>query len=218
MTRSMPATTTAVAGPASVGPACVARRTDELLMVAREAAQGSPGAVRTLVMHVGPAMLMTVRKILGNGHPDVDDVAQDAIIALLDALTGFRGESSVMTFAHRVALLTALAARRKNATRQKYHHVAALEPETTSSTQSPQSLLVAKQRRTVVLKLLDELPESTAEALGLHFILGMTVEEIAGVANVPENTVWSRLRLGKQALRRRLVVDDKIADFLAGGE
>jgi len=195
-----------------------ARRVDELLLVAREAAQGSAPAARTLVLHVGPAMLMTIRKILGPSHPDVDDVAQDAVLALLDALSTFRGDSSVMTFAHRVALLTSLAARRKSATRQKYHHFAALELEIDLSYSSPQSILLAKRRRELLLQLLDDLPEATAEALALHFVLGMTVEEIAEVACAPENTVWSRLRLGKQALRRKLSTDSTIADFLAEAE
>lgn len=216
MTRDMPAR--APATPAVMSHVGSPRRADELFAVARDAAQGVSSAVRTLVLHVGPAMLMTVRKILGNGHPDVDDVAQDAVIALLNAIGGFRGESSVMTFAHRVALLTALAARRKNVTRQKYHQVAALESDGEPRSQSPQALLVSKQRRVVVLQLLDELPEPTAEALGLHFVLGMTVEEIAEVAGVPENTVWSRLRLGKQALRRRLVENDQMAELLEEAE
>jgi RNA polymerase sigma-70 factor (ECF subfamily) len=199
-------------------PVSAVRRPDELLLVAREAAKGSPTAVRTLVMHIGPAILMTVRKILGSTHPDVDDVAQDAVIALLDALATFRGESSVMTFAHRVALLTALAARRKNATRQKYLNVVALEQPADSHQASPQSLLLAKRRREVLLRLLDDLPDTTAEALALHFVLGMTVEEIADVANAPENTIWSRLRLGKQALRKRLSADNQVAALLGETE
>ncbi|MGC4065533.1 MAG: RNA polymerase sigma factor [Polyangiaceae bacterium] len=199
-------------------PVSAVRRTDELLLVAREAAKGSSTAVRTLVMHVGPAILMTVRKILGSTHPDVDDVAQDAVIALLDALATFRGESSVMTFAHRVALLTALAARRKNATRQKYLNVVALEQPAETHQASPQSLLLAKRRREVLLRLLDDLPDTTAEALALHFVLGMTVEEIAAVANAPENTIWSRLRLGKQALRKRLSADSQVAALLGEAE
>lgn len=196
----------------------VSRRHDDLLLVAREAATGSAAAVRTLVMHVGPPMLATVRKVLGAHHPDVDDVAQDSVIALLDALPGFRGDSSVMTFAHRVALLTALAARRRTATRQKYVDSAAAQLEPTTERSTPQSVLMAKRRRALLLQLLDELPQPIAEALALHFVLGMTVDEIAANCSAPENTVWSRLRLGKQSLRRKLAEDGAIADILAGAE
>jgi RNA polymerase sigma-70 factor (ECF subfamily) len=163
-------------------------------------------------------MLMTVRKILGAGHPDLDDVAQDAVIALLNALGTFRGESTVLTFAHRIALLTALAARRRNATRQRYHHTAALEYDYEVEHKSPQSLLLAKRRREQLMALLDELPTATAEALALHFVLGMTVDEIAEAAQSPQNTIWSRLRLGKQALRRKLTTNQNVAVLLAEPE
>jgi len=35
-------------------------------------------------------------------------------------------------------------------------------------------------------------------------MLGYSVEEIAAASSVPKNTVWSRLRLGKQRLRLKL--------------
>ncbi len=194
------------------------QRHDELLLVAREASAGSKAAVRTLLMHVGPALLATVRKVLGPHHPDVDDVVQDSVIALLDALSGFRGDSSVMTFAHRVAMLTALAARRRFATRLKHVNSAAAQLDPATERATPQSVLFAKRRRDVLLQLLDELPPPTAEALALHFVLGMTVDEIAAACSARENTVWSRLRLGKQALRRKLAESGTIADILAGAE
>jgi RNA polymerase sigma-70 factor (ECF subfamily) len=56
----------------------------------------------------------------------------------------------------------------------------------------------------VVLALLDELSPQVAEALALHFMLGHSVEDIARSSGLSQHTVWSRLRLGKQALRRRL--------------
>jgi RNA polymerase sigma-70 factor (ECF subfamily) len=120
-----------------------------------------------------------------------------------------------MTFAQRVALLTALAARRKATARSKYIADTDGDSEGTSGADTPQSILLAKRRREVLLKLLDELPEATAEALALHFVLGMTIDEIASAANAPVNTIWSRLRLGKQALRRKLETDASAAAVLA---
>lgn len=196
----------------------VVRRPDELLAVARQAADGSGPAVRALIMHVGPAMLSAVRKILGHAHPDLDDVMQDAAIALLDALATFRADCSVLTFARRVALLTALSARRKSMTRYKYQQSVLPDSEFESDTVSPQSALVAKQRREMLLRCLDDLPPATAEALALHFVLGMTVEEIAATTNSPENTVWSRLRLGKQSLRRRVTLDSGADELLEAAE
>jgi RNA polymerase sigma-70 factor (ECF subfamily) len=57
-----------------------------------------------------------------------------------------------------------------------------------------------------------------AQALALHFILGYTVEEIATVASAPQNTIWSRLRLGKKALRKTLRNDPTLAELFGGLE
>ena len=194
-------------------------RPDELLPLARAATEDADAAA-TLVGALCGGMLRIVRKVLGRGHPDVDDVTQDAVIALLTALLTFRGECSVEHFANRIALLTALAARRRARTRAR-----TVEPETdsfadvaadadTGEHASPLATTVAARRRMLVRQLLDELPDVIAEALASHFILGYTVDEIAASSSVPANTVWSRLRLGKQALRRKLERDAELAEML----
>ena len=81
---------------------------------------------------------------------------------------------------------------------------------------SPLDLALAARRRAVVSGLLDELPQVIAESLALHFFLGYTVDEIAETEAVSPNTIWSRLRLGKQALRRRLAGDATLAEMLRG--
>jgi RNA polymerase sigma factor (sigma-70 family) len=195
-------------------------RADELSPLAR-AANDDPDAAATLVGALCGGMLRIVRKVLGRRHPDVDDVTQDAVIALLSALMTFRGECCVEHFANRIALLTALAARRRARARAR-----TVEPETESFDEvaaaeagdhaSPLGIAVAARRRLLVRQLLDELPDPIAEALASHFILGYTVDEIAAASSVPANTVWSRLRLGKQALRRKLERDTELAEMLRG--
>src|SRR5437868_4462751 len=87
-------------------------RPDELLALALAAARGDGGAAGSLLIHVGGSMLIVVRKVLGRSM-DVDDVVQDAVIGFIQGLPTFRGECSVLHFAKRIALLTALASRRR---------------------------------------------------------------------------------------------------------
>ncbi|HEY4016609.1 MAG TPA: RNA polymerase sigma factor [Polyangiaceae bacterium] len=191
---------------------------DELLPLARAAAAHDATAASSLVVHVAPLMLRVVRSVLGARHPDVEDVAQDAVIQLLASLPAFRGESTVLYYAGRIALFTALGSRKREETR-----VSRLDPEGPSEQladhagASPLAEAIANRRREVLLRLLDELPKPMAEALALHFVLGYTVEEIAKAANVSVHTVWSRLRLGKEALLRRLERDRRLADLERGG-
>ena len=192
---------------------------DELAGLARAAAAGDPDAASTLVMHLGGSMFAIVRRVLGRRHADVDDAAQDAVIALLGALPRFRNECGVTHFAHRIALLTALAALRRARVRQRFtdgRGDGELDAEA-DDVASPWATTVSTRRRVLVRQLLDELPDVIAEALALHFILGYTVDEIAEAAAISPNTVWSRLRLGKQALRRKLEGDARLAELLEVG-
>ena len=185
--------------------------------MAHAVALGNPEAAATLVAHVGAPMLAAVRRVMGPRNSDVDDVAQDAVIALLGALETFRGECSVVHFAQRIAVLTALTARRRLRLERRCADpdAPALEsvPEPDDRGHSPWAAAVSRRRRELVQQLLDELPDVLAEALALHFAFGYTVEEIAATASISPNTVWSRLRLGKRALRRKLGRDPQLKDL-----
>jgi RNA polymerase sigma factor (sigma-70 family) len=190
-------------------------RPDELAPLARAAAAGDPEAAATLVAHVGRSMLTVVRKVLGRENAEVDDVAQDAVMALLGTLASFRGECSVLHFSSRVALLTALSARRRLRLRARWSDDSSPPEELVDGgLSSPLATAQAGRRRELVRDLLDELPDVIAEALALHFVLGYTVDEIAEAAAVSPNTVWSRLRLGKSALRRKLEGNPRLAELL----
>jgi RNA polymerase sigma factor (sigma-70 family) len=201
----------------AIGGVAERSRPDQLFELASGAAGGNAEAAATLVLHVGGSMLRVVRKVLGRRHPDVDDVTQDSVIALLSALATFRGECSVERFSQRVALLTALAARRRMQFRDRHTESDGTPvEEAAAEDSSPLASTVAGRRRQLVRQLLGELPDVIAEALAMHFILGYTVDEIAAAASVPANTVWSRLRLGKQALRRKLDNDLRLVEALEG--
>jgi RNA polymerase sigma factor (sigma-70 family) len=188
---------------------------DELLPLARAAADGDPAAAATLIEHVGGSMLTVVRRVLGDGHTDVEDVAQESAIAFLGMLSKFRGECRVSHFANRVARITALEKRHRLSIRHRWWELAGhnLESVPDERLPSPLATMVSRRRRALVRRLLGELPPVIAEALALHFLLDHTVEEIAAMASVSSNTVWSRLRLGKKALRRKLQRYERMAEL-----
>lgn len=200
-----------------VGPG--ARRPDELLSLARSAAERDPTAASTLVLQVGGAMLSTVRQVLGPGHPETEDVTQEAVIAFLNSLKDFRGECSTRRYAQRVALFTALDARRRLvAQRRLIDSDQVMEDLPAVSPSTPLGDALSARRREILRKVLDSLPDVIAQALALHFVLGYTVDEIATATASPPNTIWSRLRLGKQALRRLFAADAQLSDIFGGEE
>ena len=189
---------------------------DRLAVLARTAAAGNAAALRTLVASVTPALLRAVRGVLGARHPDVEDVVQEAALAIVQALPGFRFESTVLHFSCRVAVFTALAARRRFKVRGEGLHdeLSAVDELEVGGAERPDDHLAAARRRVLLRELCADLPDAQAEALILHVVLGFTIEEVADAAEVPANTVRSRLRLCKDALRTRIASDARLQELL----
>src|SRR5271165_2748674 len=101
---------------------------DPLAALATAAMRGEAQAVQTLLLSVTPAMLRAVRGVLAVDHPEVEDVLQEATMGLLGALPSFRRQCTVLHFACRIGVLTALAARRRLRGRRDTHCEADEEP------------------------------------------------------------------------------------------
>ncbi len=204
-------------GPAT-GRGREARASDPLHQVAALARAGDAGAQRTLLIAVGPAMLKVVRGVLGSTHPDVEDTLQEAMVAVHFALSGFRGECTTLHFACRIAVQTAMNARRRAGHRVK--HTPSSPPAELAhlarDDRSPAELLLAERRREELRRLVAELPEPQAEVLALHSVLGYTIEETAQVTAAPIDTVRSRLRNALAKLRARLQRDRALLEVVRG--
>ena len=188
---------------------------DELARVAREAARGDQAALRTFLTTMTPQLLRVVRRVLGAQHPDLEDVAFEAAYAVLEALPRFRGEGTVRHFACRVAVLTALNVERRDAASKRAHQRDQADPEQVASeVPSPHERALTNSLVPIVRELVTTLPEALAEALSLHVILGYTVGEIAASAGVPVETVRSRLRLAKRALRKRALRSPSLREVM----
>ena len=192
--------------------------TDPLAELGSAAVKGDAMARRTLIMALGPSLLRAVRGVLGAQNPEVEDVLQEAMLAVDSALPKFRGECWLVHYASRVAVQTAMNARRRASYR--LHYSPSTPPheldELASEQDSPAVSQAIAERRQTLRRLLDELPETQAEVLVLHVILGYSVEECAKVTHVPVNTVRSRLRQALAVLRARVCASDALLEVLKG--
>lgn len=189
---------------------------DELLPLALAAANGDVPALRTLLTSLTPSILRMVRRVIGASHPDVEDVAQECTVELVHALPRFRGESSVRHFATRVALRTAMNARRRQRAAKRNHGLATeLEPEETAGYGSaPDALVASRVGVELARELCDALPPPQAEALALHCVLGYTMSEVASICGAPLETVRSRLRTAKAALVALALADPRLRELV----
>jgi RNA polymerase sigma-70 factor (ECF subfamily) len=194
------------------------RPEDPLGPLATAAAGGDRAAQRTLLVAVGPSLLRVVRGVLGRQHPDVEDTVQEAMVSLHLALVGFRGECTTLHFACRIAVQTALNARRRSGYRTR--HTPNAEPmelaELARDERSPAEALEAAACRHALRELLAELPAQQAEVLALHTLLGYTVDETADTLAVPRDTVRSRLRAALARLRQQVSTQPALLGMIEG--
>jgi RNA polymerase sigma-70 factor (ECF subfamily) len=180
--------------------------------LAARAGAGDVVATQALLRALTPAVTRVVVGILGAGDADVDDVIQQSLIAVQRALPAFRGECHPAGYASRIGVRTALRARRRHKLERFRRDLFARLDENQESV-APNAEAEAEQRRRLLRDLLEELPEEQADALALRVLLGSSLEEVAEATGAPVNTVRSRVRLAKEALRRRIEAAPEFADL-----
>ncbi len=161
------------------------------------AASGDRTAAQALCRELLPRVRNLVRYLV-RGDARVDDIAQEALIAVLRGLGSYRGDGKFESWVDRVVARSTFATLRRlrAETQPGAEDVAAQERDTTE--RSPY------EDRRELAAALDRLPRDQREALILHVSVGLTVPEIAEAVAAPFETVRSRLRLAKATLRETL--------------
>jgi RNA polymerase sigma-70 factor (ECF subfamily) len=169
--------------------------------LARAALGQSSEAVRQFLLAISPLVGRACRGVMGARHPDLEDTIQDSLIDVTRGLSSYRFEGSLVGFVTTVAIRRALAARRRNVARVR--HLQLLDdlhdelPVTDANAGEIEQVEVMRD-------LLRRVRPIQAETLVMRVVLGFSVEEIAVATEVSVNTVKTRLKLGKKALRQLL--------------
>ena len=182
--------------------------------VVQRAIAGDAQAIAALVRIVRPSVLSVVGRIFGRDRADADDAVQLALIGFIQALPAYRGESEPIAYAKAIAVRAAIAVKRRSRAQASRHIDDADPADLTSEAPSPNDEVTAHRRRALVRQLLGEIPAEQAEALAMRIVLGWTLDEIATRANVPSNTVRSRIRLAKVALRAKIEAFPELLEAL----
>ncbi len=141
------------------------------------------------------------------------DVLQDVFLKIFRGIRQFHQRSSLRTWIYRIAIREALNDRRSRR-RRLSHEAASVEsgglPEqigwgySRASTERPDRWVEEAERQQVVRRALATLGEPYRAVLILREIENLSYEEIAQVLGVAEGTVKSRLKRGRDLLRRKL--------------
>ncbi len=136
------------------------------------------------------------------GAADAEDVAQDALVEICKSVAGFRGDSALATWVHRVAANVCLEHRRK---RKVLFVPLEEEAECEADPQGDPSIaLEACEVKGNVDAALGKLSEAHRDVVVLHELHGMTYAECARALGCPVGTVKSPLSNAFGKLRELL--------------
>ena len=173
---------------------------DETRLIARVLA-GDRRAGRELYDAHAPRVYRLVYRLCGD-----DDLAQEftqeAFIRAFDRLDRFRGESSLSTWLHRIAITVTSNGMRK--VRRLRSRESEIDPDFPAGPGAGGAQSGEPDLRIRLAAAIDALPEIYRTTLVMHDIEGYTHTEIASILGVPEGTCKSRLSVARGQLRRAL--------------
>jgi RNA polymerase sigma-70 factor (ECF subfamily) len=184
----------------------------ELLAALRS---GDIGAATALHDRARPQVDRTIRRLLGAGDVDHDDVAQQAMIELVSTIDRYRGECSLDSW---TSTITAHAVykhiRRRRTERRIFGALDAdLLADTRSSSKTSREA-IARNLMARVRTHLDAIDESKAWAFVLHDVCGYDLREIARITGVTVAAAQTRLVRGRREVHERIASDPELADLL----
>ncbi len=135
---------------------------------------------------------------LGVVDEALDDVAQEIFLVVHRRLAEFEGRSSLRTWLYAIARRV-VSDHRRSARRKRPHTPL---PETLSSAATPHGDAVRQEAAAILHAFLGSMPDEQREVFVLAELEQMTAPEIAEATAAPVNTVYSRLRLARQAFER----------------
>lgn len=128
-----------------------------------------------------------------------EDLVQEIWLAIWRALSGFRGDSSLRTFAYRIAhnrSVTQLARRRDSEDSEVLETVADERP-------GPEAQLVQSRDAERLMRAVSRLPLGIRQVLTLRFE-GLSYSEISEVLGISESNVAVRLNRARERLNTKL--------------
>jgi RNA polymerase sigma-70 factor (ECF subfamily) len=126
------------------------------------------------------------------------DATQEAYAKAWQQWSTVRTHDDPLAWVRTVARRTAISAWRKRTTQQRAH-----ERHGAQETTGPPS-----EDRVAVVAALRQLPDAVREAMAMHYIGDLSIDQIAHETNTPAGTIKARLHRGRAQLARALQAEE----------
>ena len=137
---------------------------------------------------------------------DAEDMAQEVFMQVFGSYDRFLGKSELSTWLYKIAVNKCLEHLRKQKTQKRMGQLADLEGLEIGSDlfYHPGVLLENKERASVLLNAIGQLPENQQAAFTLHKVEGLNYEEIGKIMNKSTSSVESLMHHAKLKLQELL--------------
>jgi RNA polymerase sigma-70 factor (ECF subfamily) len=188
----------------------IVKQEDEALVAAIRAGSKAAGAM--LYDRAHPIVDRVLRRILGGGDRDHEDVAQRVMLELLRSVPNLRNDGSLDGFVARVTAHTAYKhlRRRKTENRLFETHEEAGD-DMPSPTPAPERLTMLRAFVARVRGHLEALGPEKSWTLLLHHVDGRPMKDIARMMGISLAAAQARLFRARRELLARLLADPELS-------
>jgi RNA polymerase sigma-70 factor (ECF subfamily) len=135
---------------------------------------------------------------------DVQDAVQEVFVVVHRRLHEFEGRAKLTTWLYRICLRVARDRRRRAHVRREVP-VAEHDDRCTGATTSASEALERLDDLALFNAAMGELDTDQAAVFSLFELEAMSGQDIASLLDIPLGTVYSRLRLGREAFRKAVL-------------
>lgn len=184
---------------------------DEAALVRELQAGAEDAFAHLLALYRNPVYNMVYH--ITDNEADAADVLQNVFVKIIRGIKTFRRTSSLKTWIYRIAVREALNYRR-GWFRRSRREVASVDDLRCflpvaqrlggAERETPYDWVEQVERKDMIERALRSLPESYRAVVVLREVEDLSYDEISNVLGIAEGTVKSRLKRGREMLRRKL--------------
>ncbi len=186
---------------------------DDAVLVDELKAGSEEAFAYLLAIYQNPLFNLVSHMVADQG--EAADVLQNVFLKILRGIRQFNGHSSLKTWIYHIAVHEA-SNHRRSWRRRLFHEPFSMDDEalhlriqsafSANERETPYSAYEQAECQAEVKRALADLTEPYRAVVVLREIEGLSYEEIAEVLGIAEGTVKSRLRRGRETLKRKLAV------------
>lgn len=177
---------------------------------------GDPDAATALHDRLRPVVERAIRRLLGAGDRDHEDLAQHAMIEVVYTIDKFRGDCPLDAWASTVAAHVVYNHIRKVTTERRiFEGFRVDDDDGPASTRSLSSETSARSTLRRVFVHLDAIEQGKAWTYVLHDVCGFDLREVAQITESTVAAAQTRLVRGRRELHERMTADPELAPMFA---